>query len=304
MRKSTRLTSFKTARVSGLTFLVPLAWAGVTCMFWGLEYSQGVPAPLLGVTLVAAGIYFFYIPPWPICGVSVRNVLALAYTLVAVVLLNTAIRIPSGSGGSLGIAALLALFGFTPLRLFFASVATPRSGINLTFPLVGGRFAVLQGGNSPIINQHFRSTTQRHALDVVALARFGMRGRKLFPERNEDYVAFGALVTAPCEGTVVGVQCNVPDVGNVGLSGKAAIGNFIVLRHDDGTLVVLAHLQEGSVKVQIGDRVASGTLLGRIGNSGRSTEPHLHIHAERDGAGVLMRFSGRDLVRNAVVTVS
>ncbi|TMZ49982.1 M23 family metallopeptidase, partial [Klebsiella pneumoniae] len=47
-----------------------------------------------------------------------------------------------------------------------------------------------------------------------------------------------------------------------------------------------------------GDVVREGQLLGTVGNSGNTSEPHLHIHAEKDGEGVPIRFGGRFLVRN------
>jgi murein DD-endopeptidase MepM/ murein hydrolase activator NlpD len=56
--------------------------------------------------------------------------------------------------------------------------------------------------------------------------------------------------------------------------------------------VVLAHLRLGTVSVTAGDVVRVGQLLGEVGNSGRSTEPHLHIHAERDGTGLDLQFIG------------
>jgi hypothetical protein len=77
-----------------------------------------------------------------------------------------------------------------------------------------------------------------------------------------------------------------------------------------GVEVVLAHLRSGSVAVAEGERVTVGDVLGRVGNSGNTTQPHLHIHAERgglpgeilDGQGVPITFGGRFLVRNALFT--
>ncbi|MFE0461586.1 peptidoglycan DD-metalloendopeptidase family protein [Kitasatospora sp. NPDC058965] len=68
-------------------------------------------------------------------------------------------------------------------------------------------------------------------------------------------------------------------------------GNHVVL--DTGDAVVkLAHLRPGSVTVTVGQHVEAGRLLGEVGNSGNSTEPHLHLHAERDGQGLDLRFTG------------
>jgi septal ring factor EnvC (AmiA/AmiB activator) len=65
--------------------------------------------------------------------------------------------------------------------------------------------------------------------------------------------------------------------------------------------VTLAHLQKGSVVARPNTTIAAGAILGRVGNSGNTTEPHLHIHAESNALGVPARFDGRWLVRNAIV---
>jgi murein DD-endopeptidase MepM/ murein hydrolase activator NlpD len=70
--------------------------------------------------------------------------------------------------------------------------------------------------------------------------------------------------------------------------------------------VLLAHLKQGSVAVKGGQRVAAGDIVGAVGNSGNTDEPHLHVHAQRPGRGILplsgeplaMRFGGRWYVRN------
>jgi hypothetical protein len=73
--------------------------------------------------------------------------------------------------------------------------------------------------------------------------------------------------------------------------------------------LLLAHLQNGSVAVKIGHRISAGQLIGKVGNSGNTSEPHLHIHAQKQvtkGSGstwapVPIRFGSRWLVRNSVV---
>jgi murein DD-endopeptidase MepM/ murein hydrolase activator NlpD len=61
---------------------------------------------------------------------------------------------------------------------------------------------------------------------------------------------------------------------------RAVFGNHVVLEHGDGEFSVLAHLRHGSVAVEAGDRVRRGQRLGACGNSGRSSEPHLHYHLQ------------------------
>jgi murein DD-endopeptidase MepM/ murein hydrolase activator NlpD len=75
--------------------------------------------------------------------------------------------------------------------------------------------------------------------------------------------------------------------------------------------VLLAHLMEGSIKVGEEDEVVEGQIIGQVGNSGNTSQPHLHIHAERgrdedkqilEGNGVPITFGGRYLVRNSLFT--
>lgn len=61
------------------------------------------------------------------------------------------------------------------------------------------------------------------------------------------------------------------------LAGTARVlGNHVVVAHDDGTAAVYAHLRRGSAAVRTGQRVGVGELLGRVGNTGNTSLPHLH----------------------------
>jgi murein DD-endopeptidase MepM/ murein hydrolase activator NlpD len=80
-----------------------------------------------------------------------------------------------------------------------------------------------------------------------------------------------------------------------------AAGNHIVLSCD-GMQVELAHFQQGSINVARGAHVSVGQQLGQVGNSGNSTEPHLHIHAvnPKTGIGIPVTFDGRYPTRNSI----
>lgn len=65
-------------------------------------------------------------------------------------------------------------------------------------------------------------------------------------------------------------------------------GNHVILDHGNGEFSFLAHLKQGSVAVKVGDRVKPGDKLGLCGNSGNTSEPHLHYHLQttaKFGAG-------------------
>ena len=194
------------------------------------------------------------------------------------------------------------------LGMFFGAVAmgvirghvVPPGAIDLRFPLRGGAFLIQHGGSTSAANMHAVHPAQRFAVDAARLNSAGMRARGFYPDDLRRYAVFGAEVVSPCAGTVTASVDGLPDNAPGVMDAKNLAGNHVILRCGTAS-VTLAHLQRGSVTVRPGASVAAGTLLGRVGNSGNTTEPHLHIHAERNGAGVPVRFDGEWLVRNDVV---
>jgi hypothetical protein len=152
----------------------------------------------------------------------------------------------------------------------------------------------------PSHGTHLMGTT--YAIDFIAVDE---RGRSapwkwraaLASEPPETFVGYGAPILAPCAGTVVIVHDGEPDhdarrtqlslvpymLGQAARirGGPAAIaGNHVVIAADpDGPYILLAHLRNGSPTVKVGDRVREGSVVGACGNSGNSTQPHLHIQA-------------------------
>src|SRR5262249_48923804 len=83
---------------------------------------------------------------------------------------------------------------------------------------------------------------------------------------------------APADGTVAIVVDGVPENPVPGARDSYNIGgNHVVLDLGGGEYAMLFHLQPGSIKVKVGDRVRAGQALGKVGNSGNSSEPHLHF---------------------------
>jgi hypothetical protein len=186
--------------------------------------------------------------------------------------------------------------------------------VDLAFPLRDGRFIVANGGNSDLVNAHLETLDdprflpvrgQSYAVDIVAVNALGVRATALLPEDPARYAIFGLPVHAPCAGVVSQIEDTLPDLPPPRTDPRNPAGNRVLL--DCGKfMVLLAHLERGSVRVQAGQRVAAGTVIGAVGNSGNTDEPHLHVHAQSRGSGALllggeplaMRFDGRYLVRN------
>ena len=137
-----------------------------------------------------------------------------------------------------------------------------------------GTWNVLWGGRSWQDNPHASVNDQRFAIDFLI-----WKGAGTFEgdgTRNEQYFCWGRPVTSPADGRVVfaedGTADNPPGRVNLG----KLYGNHVVLEHGNGEYSLLGHMMRGSLLVKQGERVKAGQPLGRAGNSGVSTEPHLH----------------------------
>ena len=159
-----------------------------------------------------------------------------------------------------------------------------------------------------MVNLHVVSTSQRYALDLLKLNAIGVRARGLYPSDPKRYAIFGADVVSPCDGVVAAAEDGFMDLSPPERDLEHRAGNYIAIE-SGGATVYLAHLMRGSVAVKSGERISKGQILGRVGNSGNTTEPHLHIHAEEGSfpghfsgkRGIPMRFNRRFLVRNDCV---
>lgn len=212
--------------------------------------------------------------------------------------------------------AMAALIAGMLVHLHLARLA-PAGVVDLSFPLEGGSFVVLQGGGAAALNYHHAVPAQAYATDILALNDQGRRARGVRPGALDAYEIFDRAVIAPCDGIVTGMSDGAPDVPIGRTDPLRPAGNHVLLSCVAGGVeitLLLAHFRPGSVAVAHGDRVRRGTLLGRVGNSGNTTEPHHHIHAVRgrvaDLGAVLataeavpLTFNGRFLARNAIVHI-
>lgn len=123
---------------------------------------------------------------------------------------------------------------------------------------------------------------QRFAIDWMQLGP----DRRLFhgdKKSNADYYDYGAEVLAVADGRVSDLKDGLPE--NTGSSERSsrtitidnAVGNYVIVDLGRGRFALYAHLQPGSLRVKVGDRVSAGQVLARLGNSGNSDEPHLHF---------------------------
>jgi hypothetical protein len=158
-------------------------------------------------------------------------------------------------------------------------VAAPGPGkpVVLAFP-APGTWLVFWGGDDPRDNYHVVVPQQRHAYDLVIWedgATFRGDGTK-----NEDYHCFGKPIEAPVDATVTSVVSELPDNEPGKMDPAHAAGNHVMLEVGPSRYLMLAHLQAGSVMLHVGDQVRRGAQVGRCGNSGNTSEPHLHVHLQ------------------------
>lgn len=198
--------------------------------------------------------------------------------------------------------------------------STPSSkggGVDAAYPF-SGRWLVQ---NSPADRVPSHGTTlfaTSYAIDFVPVGENGgsapLSARSLvWPEPAERFPGFGRPVSAPAAGQVIGVQDGEPDHAAFrGLPSlwyamtqarraregwRALAGNHLLIAVAPRVVIALCHLRRGSIRVTRGETVGVGDLVGECGNSGNSTEPHLHVQA-MDGmdaasaSPVLLTFSG------------
>lgn len=181
-----------------------------------------------------------------------------------------------------------------------AMVYLPRPEITGARPIrspVRGRWSALNGPATKVPSHGMHLCGQTYAIDLVHEPAPGARptfgGRSAMRDPRE-YPAFGQPVHAPADGTVAAVhdgardhRCRSNLLGYLYLLVEGAVrqlrgttglmGNHVVLSLDDGTHVAIAHLQRGSVRVAPGQPVRAGDVVASVGNSGNSSEPHVHL---------------------------
>ncbi|WP_457653848.1 M23 family metallopeptidase [Rhodocaloribacter sp.] len=273
---------------------------------------------LLLSTFVAVSYiaYVFIVGRWDWFGYRLRFMLLIVLCIVVVTTWHDAMGKPWGGAIALGHwgenAARIGLV-LTFAVLIGKAVRgfrLPDNAIEVSFPLHKGTYYVAHGGGDVLINYHHPHPAQRFALDIVKLNEFGFRAKGLYPKTLAPYFIFNDPVLSPVEGMVLRAVDGLPDLTPPERDTEVRAGNHVVIKPvGKEVYILLAHLQRGSVRVREGDHVQAGQVLGRVGNSGNTTEPHLHIHCATidgddftgGGAGRPLLFGGRFLKRNSLV---
>ena len=201
--------------------------------------------------------------------------------------------------------------------------------IDLAYPF-RGRWLVQNSPADRVPSHGTRLFATAYAIDFVPVDERGRSARLSLasivrPEPPERFPGFGRSLTAPAHGVVVAVHDGEPDheafrgIPSIryaltqrrrvakGWTGLA--GNHVIIGLRSGGFVALCHLQHGSIRVSVGQSVAIGDMVGQCGNSGNSTEPHIHVQAMdaidlQHARAIPLSFQGRLPRNRQVVEVS
>jgi murein DD-endopeptidase MepM/ murein hydrolase activator NlpD len=165
------------------------------------------------------------------------------------------------------------------------------------FPLRGVWYV---GNGASFHTGHRWAVPEEFALDIAKIGETGL-SHKGDGTRFDDYYAYGADVLAAADGRVISAANDQPEdpsamqqpnetqeayfarlqreQGERLAKGVTAItGNYVMIDHGKNEYSLYAHLQPGSLRVHVGDEVKAGKVIGKLGSSGNSREPHLHFH--------------------------
>ncbi len=163
------------------------------------------------------------------------------------------------------------------------------------------KWYVFAGGRTHLDGGHHfvtRGTGQRYAYDIaIVIDGSSFSGDN---SKNENHYCFGKRLNAPGDGKIIALENNIDDnyvSGSVNsdINDSNLAGNYIIIDHLNGEHSMLAHFKKGTIIVSVGDMVTKGQEVGKAGNSGNSTGPHLHYHLQNtpeylDGIGLPAQF--------------
>jgi Peptidase family M23 len=271
---------------------VTLALGGTDIYRWKSGKLQGnlLEGAATGAVVLSFLLLIIQVWPWPAVGNAGRFTILVALMLygsahvfVLVVICRKGRWLPKGRqwvsfAGIASIGIILIVVLGNALLL-----GNPGGDVRLRFPLKE-EWYVGHGGASLVTNIHNWVPSQRFALDLL---RVGSDGRSFRGQGKHvtEYYAWAQPVFAPRSGVIREAVDEYPD-NPPGVEDKRDTrGNHVLIEGADGVVILLAHMRHGSLRVRAGDDVTEGQLIGEVGNSGNTTQPHLHIDATREVGG-------------------
>jgi len=249
-----------------------LLQAGNHWLFWGLFVAIAIATPTFTLLTGPVGLR---LSPGGHRAVTVLLVVAAIALAVLALVPRRRIHLATNLLVAIG-------WGFLAVQLIGIN-RPPSDPVVIDWPLAG-EWYVIHGGRSDLINAHYPSSLpligpeQADALDVIQVHN----GRSFSGDSQQltSYLAFGQPVLAPGDGIITDLADALPDLP-IGISDNTHLeGNYLVLDLGGQRYVMLAHLKQGSARVAVGDTVGRGQLIAQVGNSGDTSEPHLHLQVQ------------------------
>jgi hypothetical protein len=156
-------------------------------------------------------------------------------------------------------------------------------------PLTGQHWVAVNGPSNTSIHRRALISTggqtrisQRYAIDWLQF----FPDSQVFhgdPKDNHSFKCYGAEIHSVADGVVTEVKDGIPentpgDSRAVPITLETIAGNHVIVDIGSGQFAFYAHMQPGSVRVKLGDKVRAGQVLGLVGNTGNASAPHLHFH--------------------------
>lgn len=142
-----------------------------------------------------------------------------------------------------------------------------------------GTWMVSNGGRTVETNNHMKFADGDGPKNQLFAYDF-RRGHTGNGEKLEEYDVFGEDVFAPGDGVVIQIIDGAMDVLPGERDRGVGVGNMVIIDHQNSEYSLLCHFKYNSIKVKIGDHVNKGDLLGFCGNTGNTSEPHIHYNLQ------------------------
>ncbi|GGF00218.1 hypothetical protein GCM10011313_23960 [Mycetocola zhadangensis] len=224
--------------------------------------------------------------------IAVSALLIFAGTVLGLLLPDSPLDVAARLLPVVGVVGMLVAFG---AGLLGTKSLPEHRTLTVTSPVVG-RWMGMNSPTSKVPSHGIRAYGQAYAIDLVAeppgVDRPAFGSGAAF-RRPEEYPAFGQPVRAMIDGVVVKASTSQPDhrarstwpsVIYLMLEGmirelggpRFILGNHVTIRGNDGVYALVAHLKQASLLVSVGDTVRAGQVIADCGNSGNTSEPHVH----------------------------
>jgi len=201
---------------------------------------------------------------------------------------------------------LLLFFTSCTEKLAHSNYLNYKTKTHLIFPIKENSY-IAWGGRTFEQNAHASAVNERFALDIVVIKNtttltkkdikeFNIERYEKNPKVNDDYYCFDKEIIAVGNGLVVDILSNVYDNIPGEHNTNQPYGNYIIIDHGNNEYSMYGHLKYKSIIVLKNQKIKQGQFIGRCGNSGNSSEAHLHYHMQNtpnlsDGEGLPTQFN-------------